>query len=256
MFEQEIKKAAHLLQQAEYGVALTGAGISTPSGIPDFRSEGSGLWNEPHAMYIASLTGFRMDPEAFYQWIRPFAVHIMAAQPNPAHRALAHLEQTGKLKSVITQNIDMLHTRAGTQTVYELHGHLREATCIKCFTVYPAEDLIHEFLTTPSQKALYCTKCKGVLKPNIILFNEALPARVLEAAERDARRCDVMLIAGSSLEVYPAADLPRRALNHGAKIILVNYEETAYDKYADVTIHGDVADVLPQIAHLVEAGGA
>jgi len=255
MFEESIKKAAKLLHQAEYAVALTGAGISTPSGIPDFRSEESGLWNDPHAQYIASIMGFRMDPEAFYKWIRPFTAKIVAAFPNPAHEALARLERLGRLKSVITQNIDMLHSRAGTQNVYELHGHLREATCLSCFTVYPTEGLIHEFLNNPSLKVLYCPKCNGILKPNVILFNEALPARALEAAERDARRCDVMLVTGSSLEVYPAADLPRRALNHGAKLILVNYEETPYDKYAEVTIHGDVADVLPRIAQLVEAGG-
>lgn len=249
-----IARAAELLQKSEYAVALTGAGISTPSGIPDFRSAESGLWEKHDPMVVASIMSFKLHPEAFYDWVRPLARVLIEAQPNPAHHALAHLEELGILKSVITQNIDTLHSRAGSRNVHEVHGHLREATCIECFTVYPAESLIQDFLHDESKTVLRCEKCGGVLKPNVILFGEQLPVRVLQAASRDTRQCDVMLIVGSSLEVYPVADLPRQARAGGARLILVDYEQTAYDKMADVVIHGDAAQVLPRIVEAVEAG--
>ena len=138
--------AINLLRRARYTVALTGAGISTRSGIPDFRSPKSGLWERYNPAEVASIYGFRHDPRRFYDWIRPLARIILEAQPNAAHIALARLEAIGKLQALITQNIDMLHTRAGSRTVYELHGHLREVTCIHCFAVYPAQPLIHKFL--------------------------------------------------------------------------------------------------------------
>jgi NAD-dependent deacetylase len=204
-------------------------------------------------MVVASIMGFKITPEAFYAWIRPLAQTLMDAVPNPAHRALARLEELGKIKSVITQNIDMLHSRAGSKTVYEVHGHLREATCIKCFSTFPGEPFWRPFLADESITLLNCPNCGGILKPNVILFGEQLPALVLAAAERDVKRCDVMIVAGSSLEVYPVADLPRRAQNNGARLIMVNYDPTAYDRHAAVVIHGDVAEVLPQIVSAVEA---
>lgn len=257
MSTETLNAALQLLRQAQYVVALTGAGVSTRSGIPDFRSPDNGLWNRANPAEVASIYGFRHNPEGFYEWIRPLADTILNAQPNPAHQALARLEAIGLLKSVITQNIDMLHTRAGSKTVYEVHGHLREATCIHCFTVYPAEPYILEFLnsnTIPS-----CPKCGHALKPNVILFGEQLPAQALIAARTEARRCDVMLVAGSSLEVYPAAELPILARRAGASLIFVNLTDTAVDALAQVVIHEDVAEVLPQLANAladaVERGG-
>src|SRR5215207_1263958 len=145
IFNESIAGAAELLKQAKYTIAFTGAGISTPSGIPDFRSQSSGLWEKDDPMTVASMYGFRQNPQAFYNWIYPLARLTVNAQPNLAHVALAQLEAHGLLKAIITQNIDLLHTRAGNKTVYELHGHLREATCVHCFTVYPAEPIIHQF---------------------------------------------------------------------------------------------------------------
>jgi len=247
-----IQQAADLLIQAQFAVALTGAGISTRSGIPDFRSHGSGLWEKYDPMTVASITSFKVNPEAFYDWIRPLAQNLIDAHPNEAHTALARLEELGKLQSVITQNIDMLHTRAGSRTVHEVHGHLREATCIKCYRIFPSEQIISDFLADADQAVLRCPVCGGVLKPNVILFGEQLPFRVLEAAERDTRRCDVMLIAGTSLEVYPVADLPRQARACGAKLILIDHDSNSYDKMADVVINGDLAEILPQIVEAVE----
>jgi NAD-dependent deacetylase len=240
-----ITRAARLLRQAAYTVALTGAGHSTPSGIPDFRSPESGLWTRVDPLAVASLFAFRVRPQDFYDWIRPLARVMLEAQPNPGHHALAQLEKAGLLKSVITQNIDGLHQRAGSLRVHEVHGHMREATCIHCYRVVPAESLIEEFLE--EGQVPRCT-CGGVMKPNVILFGEQLPLNALTAARQDTRACDLMLVIGSSLTVEPVSDLPLMALGHGAKLVIVNYQPTHLDERADVLIHADLADVMPRIA--------
>jgi NAD-dependent deacetylase len=250
MGTNSLDAAIDRLLRAKYTVALTGAGISTPSGIPDFRSAQSGLWERYNPAEVASIYGFRHDPKRFYNWIRPLVHTILDAQPNPAHIALARLERIDKLKCVITQNIDMLHTQAGSQTVHELHGHLREATCIHCFRIYPAQPFIDVFLE--SGKIPTCPACGHILKPNAILYGEQLPAQALIPAQREARLCDVMLVAGSSLEVYPAAELPVIARHSGASLIFVNLSETPIDSLAEMVIHEDVADVLPHIVSALE----
>lgn len=241
-----IKKAAGLLRDAGKAVALTGAGLSTHSGVPDFRSAESGLWEKVDPFEVASIYSFVRKPEAFYEWIRPLAIKMREAEPNPAHVALAQMEEAGYLSAVITQNIDMLHTRAGSRTVYQIHGHMREATCIECGRVYEAEPYMERLITDGDVPR--CPSCEGALKPNTVLFGEMLPAEAMSASEDAARTCEVMLIAGSSLRVTPAADLPRMALDHGARLILVNYDSTYADKRADVVIHDDVAVVLPRLA--------
>ena len=208
-----INRAAQLLRQADSAVALTGAGHSTPSGIPDFRSPESGLWTQVDPLAVASLLAFRLRPQGFYDWIRPLARMMLEAQPNPGHHALAQLEKAGLLRSVITQNIDGLHQAAGSLRVHEVHGHMREATCIHCYRVVPAESLIEEFLA--EGQVPRCT-CGGVMKPNVILFGEQLPLNVLTAARQDTTACDLMLVIGSSLTVEPVSDLPLMALGHGA----------------------------------------
>jgi NAD-dependent deacetylase len=250
MFSDEIKRAAELLKNSRYGVAFTGAGISTPSGVPDFRSPKSGIWENADPLAVASLFSFRHNPKAFYDWIYPLARLTADAHPNPAHQALATLEHAGIIKAIITQNIDMLHSRAGSQTVYELHGHLREATCVHCFAVFSAKPIIDQFLA--DRKVPYCPKCGGVIKPNVILFGEQLPAREVLAAQRSARSAEVMLVIGSSLEVAPASELPAMALRNGAKLIIVNLDPTHMDRMADVVIHDDAAQVLPSILQEME----
>jgi NAD-dependent deacetylase len=216
MITESLQTAISLLRHAEHVVALTGAGISTHSGIPDFRSAHSGLWEMVDPGEVASIYGFRRHPEAFYDWMRPLAHTILDAAPNAAHHALAQMESYGKLKSIITQNIDMLHARAGSQVVYEVHGHLREVTCIHCFEVYPAEEYMLSFLQTGELPR--CPACDNILKPNVILFGEQLPALAIRNAQREARHCDLMLVAGSSLEVYPAAELTLIARRAGASL--------------------------------------
>jgi NAD-dependent deacetylase len=245
---QQIEKATDLVARARYAVALTGAGISTPSGIPDFRSPGSGLWEKVDPMAVASIFAFRLQPQAFYDWLHPTAELLLNAQPNPAHRALTDLENMGLLKAVITQNIDNLHQKAGSTTVYELHGHLREATCIRCHKIVPAQSLIEKFVT--DAQVPRC-KCGGVMKPNVILFGEQPPVDVMMAAQREAEACDLMLVAGSSLQVVPASGIPFLAKRRGARIIIVNYQPTSLDPSADIVIHKNVAVVLPKIVEFM-----
>jgi NAD-dependent deacetylase len=248
--EEDIKHAAEMLAASQHAVVLTGAGHSTPSGIPDFRSPDSGLWEQVDPMEVASIYGFQRNPKAFYDWIRPLAKQMMEAQPNPAHYALAELEEMGVLKAVITQNIDDLHHRAGSKRVLELHGSVRSATCTQCREHLPTGEMWPAFVA--SAQLPHCPYCGGLLKPDVVLFGELLPVSVLEQAQREAERCDVLLVAGSSLEVCPAADLPLRAVQAGAQAIIVNYEPTYMDARAAVVIHEDVAVILPQIAAQVK----
>jgi NAD-dependent deacetylase len=242
----KIQQAAALLGQSKHAVALTGAGISVPSGIPDFRSPGSGFWEKVDPFQVASIYGFRKRPQDFYDWIHPLTELTRSARPNAAHMALAALEKRGPLRGIITQNIDMLHSKAGSETVYEIHGHMRQMTCMRCYHVFEAAPFIEAFLETKAVPL--CTACDGVLKPNVILFGEQLPVRVLEKAKQQTRLCDVMLVVGSSLAVAPVCDLPLEAVHNGARLIIVNFEETYADQYADVVIHADVVEVLPQLA--------
>jgi len=244
--DKDIKRAAELLAASRHAVVLTGAGHSTASGIPDFRSPDTGLWQQADPMEVASIYGFQRNPKAFYDWIRPLARLMMEAQPNPAHYALAEMEEMGVLKAVITQNIDELHHRAGSKHVLELHGTVRTATCTSCRERLETGEMWADVVLRA--QVPHCPYCGGLLKPDVVLFGEELPAHILDEALRESEQCDAMLVAGSSLEVTPAADLPLRAAQAGAQVILVNYEPTYMDARATVVIHDDVAAILPQIA--------
>ncbi len=242
--DDKIKRAAELVRNSRHMIAFTGAGHSTASGIPDFRSPGSGLWEKHNPMLVASIWAFRLNPQTFFSWVRPTVETLLTALPNPAHQALATLEGLGLLKTIVTQNIDNLHQRAGSRRVLELHGHMREATCTRCYKEMPTDPLVQPFLL--AGEVPRCA-CGGVLKPNVILFGEQLPIRVLNEAMEEARRCDLILVAGSSLEVTPAAEIPFLAIESGARGIIVNLQPTAFDPLADVVIHDDVTEVLPAI---------
>lgn len=248
----KIKQAADVIRESRYVVAFTGAGISTDSGIPDFRSPDSGLWNNVDPMQVASIYGFRRNPQAFYDWVRPLTHLTLDAKPNAAHLALVDLERMGYLKSVITQNIDMLHTRAGNSQIYEVHGHMRTATCTHCMTKYDGVEIMQQFLADESVP--YCSHCKqGVIKPDVILFGEQLPLRELQSAQEAAKLADLVLIVGSSLEVEPAADIPLLAQRTGARLVIINLQPTHADRVADVVFHDRAAAILPEIIRQVEA---
>jgi NAD-dependent deacetylase len=242
----ELNRAARLLGAARSAIALTGAGISTPSGIPDFRSPESGLWRHADPYEVASLTAFRYNPFKFFKWIHPLARLMIEAEPNPAHRALAALEDRGLLRGVITQNIDGLQQRAGSKNVLEVHGNLRTATCISCYRRYPTGSFLQDFIETGDPPR--CPSCGGVLKPDAVLFGEQLPFKVMRQAEGWANEADLVVVAGSSLEVTPAALLPLRALDAGAHLIIVNQTPTYLDVRASALLRENVAVVLPALA--------
>ena len=240
-----IELSIELLSSAKKTVALTGAGISTPSGIPDFRSRSTGLWEKFDPISVASIISFRYQPEVFFNWVRPLVEKILAATPNPAHIALAQLENAGLLAGVITQNIDDLHRKAGTKCLYEIHGHLRDATCVACYTKYPTHGHLEEFAREGTIPA--CEECGGLLKPDVVLFGEQLPYDVVADAQKLLEGCDLMIVAGSSLEVTPACTFPIRPLEQGAKLVIINNEPTYLDERAEVVFREDVADVLPSL---------
>lgn len=239
-----IGQAASLIRAASHVVALTGAGVSTPSGIPDFRSPDSGLWTVMDPLAVASIWGFHAHPDVFYRWFTPLARQIRAAQPNQAHVALADMEHNGHLHLLLTQNIDGLHQSAGSQHVIELHGHLRSATCLECGGQAVMEEAWRQVADGQVPR---CLHCGGLVKPDTILFGEPLDYDSLKLAQQAALQCDVLLIAGSSLEVEPAADLPHLARRRGAHVILVNRQPTLADSIAEVIIRGDVANLLPSL---------
>lgn len=241
-----LEVSAELFRRAKRVVVLTGAGISTPSGIPDFRSEGTGLWSRDEPLQVASLSTFRTHPEIFFKWFRPLAERIYNAQPNPAHWALAELEKNGTDHTIITQNIDMLHQKAGSKHVVEMHGTMKTLSCTGCYKRFDSSDFIKQFVedgTIPK-----CPACSGILKPDVILFGEQLPQSAWFEAQNATRNCDLMMVAGSSLEVLPVAGLPMQAIDRGAHLIVINNSPTYINVRADVVIMDDVASILPEIA--------
>jgi NAD-dependent deacetylase len=247
---ESIEFIADLFRQSKHAIVLTGAGISTPSGIPDFRSSGTGLWSRDEPLEVASLNTFRTEPEKFFEWFRPLASHIFYAQPNPAHLALADLQRAGCVHSIITQNIDMLHQKAGSQDVIEMHGTMETLTCTQCYHQVRADAYIHIFVE--QDQLPRCPKCGQLLKPDVILFGEQLPQSAWFKAQRAARQCDLFLVAGSSLEVLPVAGLPMQALDRGAHLVIINNAPTYLNIRADVAILEDVAEILPAIMERVK----
>jgi NAD-dependent deacetylase len=244
--------AADLFREAKQVVVLTGAGISTSSGIPDFRSEGTGLWSKDEPLEAASLNTFRLDPEKFYRWFRPLASQIYNAKPNAAHLALAQLEKAGHIKAIITQNIDMLHQKAGAEKVIEMHGTLQTLSCSQCYLQYEYEVYLPAFIADGSIPT--CPVCKSVLKPDVILFGEQLPYKAWLDAQKACRECDLILVAGSSLEVLPVAGLPMQAIDRGAHLIIINQTPTYLSVRADINIYENVAEVIPLIKDQVLHG--
>jgi len=249
----KIEFAAELFRQAKYPVVLTGAGISTPSGIPDFRSAGTGLWAKSEAMEVASLSTFRYEPTLFYNWFRPLANRIINAAPNTAHIALAELEDAGYLDAVITQNIDVLHQKAGSKNIIEMHGTLRTLSCTQCYHQLESAPFLKPFVergTIP-----HCPDCSAILKPDVILFGEQLPQRAWLKAQNTARNCDLMLVIGSSLEVLPVAGLPMQTLDRGGHLIILNQTPTYLDVRADIIFTQNAATLLPALAEQVLTHG-
>ncbi len=250
---------AALILDAQPCVVLTGAGVSTESGIPDFRSR-TGLWAKYDPMEYATIDAFRRDPVKVWDFYSKRLGVLAEAEPNAAHLALAELEQLGLVDAVVTQNVDRLHHAAGSRQVIEVHGSIRSASCLACGQKYSLGDRINpvpeavspervaELLPVPT-----CTECGAVLKPDVVMFGELLPVGALEEASALAHHAGLLLVVGSSLEVYPVAGLPENTLQAGGRLAIVNRGPTPYDRRADLKVDASAAEVLAAVALHVRA---
>jgi NAD-dependent deacetylase len=237
-----VDRLAALLRDAGSVVALTGAGISVPSGIPDFRSPGSGMWENVDPMEVAHIDAWREDPERFWHFYGNRFQTLRDKEPNGAHRALVELERRGVLDAVVTQNIDMLHRRAGTEALIEVHGTIATSSCLECGARYPLDDVQARLDASPVSVP-ECA-CGRPLKPDVVLFGEWLPEGALERAYALAAGADVLLCVGSSLEVHPIAQLPGTTRQAGGAIAIVTQGPTPWDAHAAVKLDGDVVSEL------------
>ncbi len=249
MAKQDITKLWELITKAKHCVVLTGAGISTLSGIPDFRGVG-GLYHRKDidANRLFDVHAFRADPSYYYKHSRDF-LYEKAAIPNIVHEVLAKLEDRGYVKAIITQNVDILHQKAGSHEVFELHGSPLIHTCLSCRKEYDFDSVLAKF---EKAEVPHCDACNGVLKPNIVFFGESLPFDALSMSEQHAKKTDLLIVLGTSLTVFPAADIPRIAQASGAKIAIINAAETYIDSVASYKAH-DLGDVFEQLAEKLSA---
>jgi len=244
---KKLQDIVELLREAQHAWAFTGAGVSTESGIPDFRSANSGLWSEIDPMEVASVEGFLHDTPRFYEfWRWRFGI-LSQAKPNHTHHWLADLEQKELLQGVMTQNIDGLHRKSGSQAVYELHGCYEQGSCIQCQHPYTIEQI---FERAQADGHPHCDQCSGLLKPNVTLFGESLPEAFYEAFV-ELGQCDLLLVLGTSLEVFPAAEMVPQVKHRGGRVVLINAEATGMDGLADVVVHNKLKDVIPALIEMV-----
>jgi NAD-dependent deacetylase len=247
----DVALLAELVRTRQPVVALTGAGASTASGIPDFRSP-TGWWARFDPQVYSSIETFRRDPAKVWEFHGPRLRFLADAEPNPVHLVLARLEQAGLLEAVITQNIDMLHVKAGSREVIEVHGSVRTATCHGCGRTLPVDEVA---ALVESHGAPPCPGCGAIVKPDVVFFGELLPAAAIDRAQALARRAGLLLVIGSSLQVWPVAELPAVAQAHGAAVAIVNAGPTTFDGRADLRIDADAADTLSALADLVAPSG-
>jgi NAD-dependent deacetylase len=240
------RRLAELIAEADCVVALTGAGISVPSGIPDFRTPGTGLWAQVDPMEVAHIDVFRSDPARFWHFYGDRFQTLEDKQPNRAHEILAELERAGFLQAVITQNIDRLHARAGSRRLIEVHGTIAHSSCLHCRHRYPIEE-VRARHAEAEDRVPRCD-CGQPLKPDVVLFGEYLPAGALVEAESLAGDADLLLCIGTSLEVYPVAQLPVITLGRGGRLAIVTRGRTPFDQRAAVRLEGDVVEELEAVA--------
>jgi NAD-dependent protein deacetylase/lipoamidase len=246
-------RLAQLIRDSSSVVALTGAGISVPSGIPDFRSPGTGLWVNVDPMEVAHIDVFRRDPERFWHFYGDRFQTLEHKRPNHAHEALVSLERAGMLDAVITQNIDQLHARAGSQTLVEVHGTIAHSSCLSCDARYELVE-VRARQAADSQRVPRCD-CGEALKPDVVLFGEYLPQDALARAERLAAGAELLLCIGTSLEVYPVAELPRLTLAAGGRIAILTQGRTPFDRYASERCDGDIVDELRAVVEALGLAG-
>jgi NAD-dependent deacetylase len=240
-----VERLAELMRAHQPCVVLTGAGISTESGIPDFRSP-TGIWRRYDPMEYATIDAFLADPEKVWDFYGKRLASLVDVEPNDGHRALASLERRGWIDAIVTQNVDGLHARAGSQTVVEVHGSIRTSSCLECGIAVPFAEALAR-LPVPA-----CPTCGRVLKPDVVMFGELLPQAAMDRAVRLAAEAGLLLVVGSSLEVYPVAGLPVETLAAGGRLAIINRGGTQFDGRADVCIDGGAGESLAALCQRLE----
>jgi NAD-dependent deacetylase len=243
----QIARLAELVRERRPCVALTGAGVSTASGIPDFRSP-TGLWARYDPMEYASVDAFRRDPVKVWDFYGRRLRVLADARPNAAHLALAELERAGFVAGVITQNIDRLHAKAGTRNLVEVHGSMATASCVLCGASVSFEDVAKALEVAPAPP---CPRCHAILKPDVVMFGELLPESAIDQAFALAGAARLLLVVGSALEVHPVAGLPRETAAAGGEVAIVNRGPTAFDGRAALRVEGKAEEVLPAVVRLL-----
>jgi NAD-dependent deacetylase len=247
-----IERAAQLLAQCRHAVVFSGAGISAESGVPTYRGHGGATWSKYDPSRYANIENFFSEPEYYWSFFKEVRAKVLTrCRPNAGHHAIVDLEQHGSVRTVITQNIDGLHGEAGSKYVLELHGNTRVFDCLECGSSYGLEKILALQNETLVPR---CVGCGGPLKPRVVFFGEALDGAVLQAAAEEAERCDLMLVVGSTLQVYPAAGLPARVVERNQPLIIVNLGPTALDGLATCRLEGPAAEILPRICESVLGG--
>jgi NAD-dependent deacetylase len=236
-----VGRLAELIRESSSTVVLTGAGVSVPSGIPDFRTPETGLWANVDPMEVAHIDVFERDPARFWSYYRPRFQSLGDKRPNPAHEALAELERRGLVAGVITQNIDRLHRAAGSRNVVEVHGSIETSSCVRCATVFEIDEVDALF---DGDGVAICSNCRGPVKPDVILFGELLSEGAMARARDLAERAELMICVGSSLAVYPVAGLPQLTLERGGRLAIVTKGGTPYDGEAELKLAGEVVEEL------------
>ena len=237
------ERLADLIEARQPCIVLTGAGVSTESGIPDFRSP-TGIWAQFDPLEYASLEAFRSDPAKVWSFYAPRFAMLTEAEPNAAHRVLAELERRGLVRAVVTQNIDLLHERAGSREVVEVHGSIRSSSCLACGARYPLQEVVAQLESRP---APICPQCEAVLKPDVVFFGELLPVAAIDRAYALAGDAELLLVVGSALEVWPVAELPLVTRRAGGSVAIVNRGSTALDGDADLKIDGSAGETLESV---------
>ena len=246
--EQSVAKGVELIRESEKILVFTGAGLSTESGIPDFRSPG-GIWDryDPSDFYFQKIVSDDRAREKYWEMSSEFYEMMKDAVPNRAHLAIAELEESGKLLAIVTQNVDRLHHKAGNSPhkIIEIHGTTFSVSCLSCGKAYDRDEI--EVRLRSGIKAPNCDDCSGILKPDTVSFGQAMPQDKMALSLKHARDCDLCMVLGSSLVVYPAASVPTQAVETGGKLMIINRDETPLDPHATLTIHDSVAKTLGQI---------
>jgi len=245
------ERLAELIRDRQPCVVLTGAGISTESGIPDYRSP-TGIWTKYDPMEYATIDAFRRDPVKVWDFYARRLQVLRDAEPNAAHLALAELERRGYVSAVVTQNIDRLHERAGSRNVIEVHGSIRTSSCLSCGERVTFAEVVRLLESAPAPP---CPRCGEILKPDVVMFGELMPEAEIERAFELARGAALLLVVGSSLEVWPVAGLPQETLDAGGKVAIVNRGPTQYDRRAALTIDGSAGEVLSAVVEALDGYG-